>query len=455
MVDQPNETKNLRTSVELFAGGGGLAMAVHQAGFRPLLFNEFNRRACETLLESAGRTLCDDGLVRSVDVRPVPPSPGSPVPLYPGDVQDLDLSAFAGQVDVLAGGPPCQPFSAGGVAKGDEDKRNMFPAMFKAVRESRPKAVICENVRGLLRPSFGGYFQYIQNELRLPFMKRDDSTTWQVHNEALLKELGDADPDVNGGLREGDTDAEHYKVIAVPVNAADYGVPQVRNRVVIVAFRADLDIDMEAFRKYVTTRRYSDHALYQSMRNGDYWKNHPTVEDHVKERVLARLPKDIKEDDCKPWRTLRDAIRGRGTDRLLEPLPDVDLRRLEEKHDFGGMLFPGHVGWPGARIYKGHTPNELDRPAKTVKAGVHGVPGGESVLELDDRVRDASAPGGWRYLHRYMTVRETARVMTFPDEWVGSGPRGEQMRQLGNAVPVTLGEFFARAVSETLDAAGH
>ncbi len=65
-------------------------------------------------------------------------------------------------------------------------------------------------------------------------------------------------------------------------------------------------------------------------------------------------------------------------------------------------------------------------------------------MELDKRVEDLSAPGGWRYLHRYMTVRETARVMTFPDKWVGCGPRGEQMRQLGNAVPVVLGEFFAR-----------
>ncbi|MEU1212596.1 DNA cytosine methyltransferase [Streptomyces sp. NPDC005791] len=75
-------------------------------------------------------------------------------------------------------------------------------------------------------------------------------------------------------------------------------------------------------------------------------------------------------------------------------------------------------------------------------------------MELDELGKDPTAPGGQRYAHRYMTIRETARVMTFPDEGVGSGPLGEQMRQLGNAVPVVLGAFSARAVKETLDAAG-
>ncbi|GAA3617958.1 DNA (cytosine-5-)-methyltransferase [Lentzea roselyniae] len=450
MVDLAKDAIEPRTSVELFAGGGGLAMAVHQAGFRPLLFNEFNKRACETLVASARKTLGVDGLERTDETRPEPPPVGQPAPLYPGDVQDLDLSSLQGKVDVLAGGPPCQPFSAGGVAKGDEDKRNMFPAVFKAVREMRPKAVICENVRGLLRPSFAEYFQYIQNELRLPFEKRDDDTRWQDHNAHLTRILG--------GLSDEDADPDHYKVVMVPVNAANYGVPQIRNRVVIVAFRADLGVDVAAFEKDVKTERFSEAALLRSMRDedGPYWQRHPTVPGHVRDRVRARIPKAIKEDDCRPWRTLRDAIEGYGTDTKLPALPQVDLDRLEEKFDFGQEIgVVDHIGWPGARIYKGHTPNELDRPAKTVKAGVHGVPGGESVMLLDKRVKDAASPDGWTYLHRYMTVRETARVMTFPDEWLGSGPRGEQMRQLGNAVPVVLGECFAKAVADALAAAGH
>ena len=130
------------------------------------------------------------------------------------------------------------------------------------------------------------------------------------------------------------------------------------------------------------------------------------------------------DDGLRPWVTVRDAIH--------------DLPHPVDREECPGFIH--HVGWPGAREYPGHTPNSLDKPAKTVKAGVHGVPGGESVLRLDD--------GSIRYL----TVREVARIMTFDDEWRFDGPRGEQMRQLGNAVPVRLGAAIGRAVAQTLAA---
>lgn len=435
--------------MELFAGGGGLAMAVHRAGFRPLLFNEFAEHACGTLTGN---------VAWRVPVGEVPPlpGPGDAVPLVAGDVRNLDMTYLNGKVDVLAGGPPCQPFSLGGVARGDEDRRNMFPQMFRAVREIQPKAIICENVQGLTRPSFKPYFDYIRRELSLPFERRQEDTAWQEHDQVLMKRL-------NSETVPAD---ERYRVVPVKVNAADYGVPQIRHRILLIAFRADLGVDIDAFKKAVKTTHFSKDALYRSLRDDDYWDRHAAVSpvpDYVVRRVRAQLPKDIKDDDCKPWRTLRDAIQGFGAGwesdphgtliPQLPPLPPVPLDQLDGKTEQGGVRH--HIGWPGARVYDGHTPNELDRPAKTVKAGVHGVPGGESVLMLDDRVPDPSADEGWRYLHRYMTVRETARVMTFPDHWTLAGPRGEQMRQLGNAVPVTLGEFFAQAVANSLAAAGH
>ncbi|MFE9555431.1 DNA cytosine methyltransferase [Streptomyces sp. NPDC006703] len=432
-----------RTAVELFAGGGGLAMAVTRAGFRPLLFNEFAKRACETLVANRAE-LVPEG------EEPWIPEPGQKPPLVAGDVQTLDMSYFRQngvEVDILAGGPPCQPFSLGGIAKGDEDKRNMFPQMFKAIRQIQPKAVICENVRGLLRPSFKPYFEYIIREMELPFVERQENVSWSQHDEELKRRMTD----------ESIPPEQRYKVRYLEVNAANYGVPQIRRRVIIVAFRSDLKkVDIDAFVASMKEGDYSEDALIRSMlgdgeNEGEYWQRHPDVPNHVKERVLKRLPMTPPLDDGKkPWRTLRDAIAGVCADgKALPEITDDLLDRTE--HNLGG--FTDHIGWPDARIYDGHTPNELDRPAKTVKAGVHGVPGGESVMELDKRVRDKTSPDGWRYKHRYMTVRETARVMTFPDDWVLKGPRGEQMRQLGNAVPVLLGEVFAKAVATALDKA--
>jgi DNA (cytosine-5)-methyltransferase 1 len=84
----------------------------------------------------------------------------------------------------------------------------------------------------------------------------------------------------------------------------------------------------------------------------------------------------------------------------------------------------------------------LDEPAKTLKAGDHGVPGGENMLLRPDGSI------------RYFTVREAARLQTFPDDYIFRGSWTETMRQLGNAVPVRLGEVIARSVAETLNAAG-
>jgi len=420
MIEQSHRSSEDRTSVELFAGGGGLAMAVEKAGFRPLLFNEFAKRACETLAANKAVPVELDG------ERPPIPAPGERPPLIKGDVAKVDFDYLKGRVDLLAGGPPCQPFSLGGVAKGDEDDRNGFPHMFRAIREIEPKAVICENVRGLLRPSFKPYFDYIKRELSLPFEERAEGGSWQDHDEVLRHMLQTAT--VNPHERY---DVEHF-----PVNAADYGVPQIRNRVIIIAFRRDIGVDWARFKELVRPR-FSEASLHESMLDGSYWKQHPEVPDEVRERVMARIPKQppalLAEDRPLPWRTLRDALKGIDGQR---PLPRVE--KLDRK-EYNLDRFTDHIGWPDARIYPGHTPNELDRPAKTVKAGVHGVPGGESVMLLDDGT------------HRYMTVRETARVMTFPDEWKLIGPRGEQMRQLGNAVPVMLGRVFADAVATVLD----
>ncbi len=121
------------------------------------------------------------------------------------------------------------------------------------------------------------------------------------------------------------------------------------------------------------------------------------------------------------WRTTRDALRD---------LPDP------ETHPNNGIA--NHVFTPGARTYVGHTGSSLDDPAKTLKAGYHGVPGGRNMFIKDD--------GNVRYF----TVREAARLQTFPDEYEFHGSWSQTMRQLGNAVPVQLAEVVASSVANSL-----
>jgi len=144
------------------------------------------------------------------------------------------------------------------------------------------------------------------------------------------------------------------------------------------------------------------------------------------DRGIAELGKRVKRTDSaeatyRPWRTVRDAL----TD---IPEPTVN----------GNSDFLNHTLQPGARSYPGHTGSPLDFPSKALKAGVHGVPGGENMI----RLADGSV--------RYLSVREAARLQTFPDRYALHGPWSEAMRQLGNAVPVLLAQTVASTVHEHL-----
>lgn len=384
------------TSIELFTGGGGLALAMHQAGFRHLLAVELEARACATLRANVATDYYQGALL--------PGALDEPWPLIEGDVRRVDFTPWVGQVDSVAGGVPCQPWSLGGTHRGSHDSRNLWPELFRCVREVRPRAVIAENVKGLLRPSFKPYYDYILRELAAPFEQRVEGEEWEDHDKRLVKAL----------KTEANDLTERYDVSYQLVNAADYGVPQQRWRVFVVAMRRDLGLSEWQF----PTATHSEAAFLDAQAEDSYWTDRG-----LRPRKRSTPSRRPGSEASLPWRTLRDALQG---------IPEPTGNRLES---------PGwshHVGWPGARIYPGHTPNELDRPAKTVKAGVHGVPGGESVLRRDDGTI------------RYLTVREVARIMTFPDTWRLAGPRGEQMRQLGNAVPVELGAVMSRAVAQAL-----
>jgi DNA (cytosine-5)-methyltransferase 1 len=287
----------------------------------------------------------------------------------------------------------------------------MFPQAIRAVQQVQPRAFIFENVKGLMRASFRNYFEYIRLQLEHPDIKGQRGEEWTDHLARLEQHH-------TSGSRSG----LNYRVVAQVLNAANYGVPQKRERVFFVGFREDVGVSWS-----FPSRTHSYHALLLEQANGAYWERHKVAsKDRIVPAMAARLKPDNGPSTMKPWRTTRDA---------LKALPDPEFHPCASKEFFN------HKFQPGARSYAGHTGSPLDEPAKTLKAGVHGVPGGENMLLRPD----GSV--------RYFSIRESARLQTFPDDFLFHGSWSETMRQLGNAVPVRLARIVGKDVMRYLKAA--
>lgn len=384
-------------SVELFAGAGGLAIGMANAGFKHAAVVEWDHDACETFRENQRHH------AHAVEGWPV----------HELDARSFDFGPLGKEIVVVSGGPPCQPFSMGGKHKGQRDDRNMFPEAVRAVRELMPKAFIFENVKGLTRKSFTSYFSYIHLQLQYPELSRRKGENWMQHRVRLEQH------------HSSNKGAATYNVLVDVLNAADYGVPQKRQRVFFVGFRSDVG----ARWSFPDPTHSEDALLVSKWVDETYWDEHD-ISRKQKPEVSLRYAKRVELLRSTPylptldrWRTTRDALSG---------LPDPESDR-----DHG---IPNHVFTPGARIYVGHTGSAFDEPSKTLKAGYHGVPGGENMFVKDDGTV------------RYFTVRESARLQTFPDEYEFHGSWSQTMRQLGNAVPVKLAEVVACSVAASLKA---
>lgn len=384
----------LKRSVELFVGAGGMGIGVSQAGFSPVAVIDWDKWACDTIRNNKYRDL----------------DPIRHWPLTEGDIREFDFEQIDDPIDLVTGGPPCQPFSLGGLHRAYLDERDMFPQAIRAVRTLRPRAFVFENVKGLTRSTFAKYLEYIRLQLRHPEMTARPDERWLEHFARL------EDHETRGryaGLE--------YKVVVRVLNAANYGVPQRRERVFIVGFRSDINVEWH----FPSETHSRDSLLWSQWRSGEYWDLHRVATRHRTHdgRAKARALRLEGSPTSEPWRTVRDALSDL-------PDPERDFVFAQDHHN--------HRFQPGARSYPGHTGSPLDEPAKTLKAGVHGVPGGENML----RRGDGSV--------RYFTVRESARLQTFPDDMVFHGSWSETMRQLGNAVPVELARIVASKVDHQL-----
>lgn len=371
-------------SLELFSGAGGLAKGFELSGFQHVAFVEINKYAYASL--------CDNFDSEKV---------------FFGDIRDFELENIS-QVEVVTGGPPCQPFSMGGKHKADQDDRDMFPHAIRVIEKLAPKAFVFENVKGLLRSTFADYFDYILLRLTYPAFKASTHADWQEH----LRELRSVSRLSYTGIK--------YDVTFKLVNAADYGIPQIRERVIIVGIRSDLGLSWSFPRE----THHEDKLLWDIHVTGDYWERHNIdkmqrlpINKPLAERLLEKY--GLFEPEGLPWQTVRDA---------LHDVPDPRTNHGIQDHIFRD----------GARTYPGHTGSDLDWPAKTIKAGGHGVPCGENMI----RFADGSV--------RYFTVFEAKRIQTFPDDFIIKGAWGEAMRQIGNAVPVRLGQIIGQELARKL-----
>ena len=382
-------------SVELFAGAGGLALGVSQAGFLHEAVVELDHDACETIRANQK--------IKLKHVRDWK--------LQEANVRTFNFNSIPDDIDLLAAGVPCQPWSIGGKHRGFEDERNLFPDTIKAVLSLKPKAILIENVKGLTRQSFHNYFTYIQFMLEFPEIRRRENED-RIHHRRRLETYVMSRGKGYSGLR--------YNVVPEVVNAAKYGVPQKRERVFIVCFRSDIKADWS----FPEETHCEELLLASQWIDGEYWDRHEVAKKNRPPKppgVERRVTTGNLFEKRSPWVTVRDA---------LKDLPDPLSAEAKK--------FANHILQPGAKPYAGHTGSPLDEPAKTLKAGDHGVPGGENMIAF---------PSGDV---RYFTVREAAAIQTFPATFVFNRSWSENMRQIGNAVPVQLAKTLAASIAETL-----
>ncbi len=327
------------TSVELFAGAGGLALGMHLAGFRHVLLNEMDTMACQTLRKNHQEWN-----------------------VLEGDIHQVDFTPLHGMVDFLSGGFPCQAFSYAGKKGGLNDTRGtLFFELARAVREIQPKVFMGENVKGLISHEEGRTLDIIKN---------------------AIQELG-------------------YTLVEPKVlKAIMYQVPQKRERLILVAIRNDIYNAGFRFKWPDPYRRIM--TLRDAFFKGELFDDDVPVSEGQqypakKARVMSMVP------EGGDWR---------------------DLPVEEQKEYMGGSFYLGGGKTGMARRLS------MDEPSLTLTCA--------PAQKQTERCHPTET--------RPLTVREYARIQTFPDSWQFEGNLNDQYKQIGNAVPVNLAYAIGRSL---------
>lgn len=330
------------SAIELFAGAGGLAVGMEEAGINCVALNEIDKWACQTL--RANRPNWN---------------------VLEGDIKDYSFSEYYNNsVDIVTGGFPCQAFSYAVKKLGLNDARGtLFYEFARVVQEVNPIICVGENVRGLLSHDNGKTLQGMIS---------------------ILDEIG-------------------YNVVPVKVlKAVNYRVPQKRERLIIVGIRKDIEVEYEYPKPSKKIYNLSD-----ALKKGELY------DCDVPKSAGAKYPLSKME--------VLDLVPPKG---YWRDLP-LDI----QKEYMGGSFFLGggktgmarRIGW--------------DEPCLTLTCS-------PAQKQTERCHPDETRP---------FTVREYARIQTFPDNWVFAGSLAQQYKQIGNAVPVNLGKEVGYSIIKFLN----
>lgn len=395
------------TFIDLFAGCGGLSEGFYRLGFKALAHVEINHWACETLRKrmayynysNIDKEVIEDDITSD------------------GIIKRIDKAVAGRNVDVIIGGPPCQAYSTAGRVRDFEgmskDPRNfLFESYVKILEHYLPKFFVFENVTGLLSAKVNGEFIFPK----------------------IISALGNK-----------------YKVLQDPDilihNTANYGVPQLRKRVIIMGVRKDIE-DKEAIDLYNSTKKTNwvsedERAKIKGL------KKYITVYDAISDLPSVSPGEDASSASfsypCNNDFLNRIGKKGKYPlfDHVARKHNDLDRERFTimiRNHWTFGQLRRNLPQYEhkNARIFdNSYVVQWWELPSKTILAHIH--------------------KDGFQYIHpdekqaRSFTVREAARIQSFPDDFEFAGSRGEKYKQIGNAVPPLFAEALATSIKKNLD----
>ena len=388
----------------LFSGCGGLDLGFIQAGFDVIWANDFFKEAVETYKTNIG-----DHIVY-------------------GDITKIPSSAIPNNFDVLLGGFPCQGFSVANNKRSMDDERNfLYKELMRLVKDKKPKFFVGENVKGLLSMQKGRVIEMIVED---------------------FKSLG-------------------YKVDYKLLKASDYGVPQHRERVVIIGNRLGLENKFpkpthgpkkdtkQGLSKYVSVKECCSHLYDVRTRDAAFKLNKKTIHNHVARTNVAdtfwgRKHPVNQHDICDYLRYWRDKS-GWSTKKVDEHFGYAHTAGHWFRKDNNSGSIPNPSDWRelkkilkfDAKYDKAVTELEL----KTISF--------EQSLRINNwnnpsDTITATGPEIHPNKNRRMSVRECAIIQTFPDDFIFKGSLGNMYKQIGNAVPVLLANKIALELKKEL-----